>query len=121
MRLTRSAAAIAALLPLTAACSRAAASPEAPRLDRSCERAVAAPAAGDVEIARLQEDLRERRSGAGAAERLGYRFVARARLTNDPGVYALAEQAAACLESMQPNEPAALLLKGHVLHQMHRF
>jgi tetratricopeptide (TPR) repeat protein len=33
----------------------------------------------------------------------------------------VAEQAAACLESMQPNEPAALLLRGHVLHQMHRF
>ena len=121
MTLTRSAAAIAALLPLTAACSRAAASPEAPRLDRSCALAVAAPAAGDVEIAKLQEDLRERRGGVRAAEQLGYRFVARARLSNDPGGYVMAEQAAACLESMQPNEPAALLLRGHVSHQMHRF
>ena len=64
--------------------------------------------------------MRERRA-ARAAEHLGYRFVARARMSNDPGDYALAEQAAACLESMQPNEPAALLLRGHVLHQMHRF
>ena len=38
-----------------------------------------------------------------------------------PGDYAVAEQAAACLESMQPGDPAALLLRGHVLHQMHRF
>jgi len=33
----------------------------------------------------------------------------------------VAEQAATCLESMQPADPAALLLRGHVLHQMHRF
>jgi tetratricopeptide (TPR) repeat protein len=121
MTLTRSLAAMAAVLPLAAACTRAAATPGAPRLDRSCELAVAAPAAGDPEIAKLQEDLRERRGGARAAEQLGYRFVARARMANDPGGYAVAEQAAACLESMQPHDPAALLLRGHVLHQMHRF
>ena len=56
-----------------------------------------------------------------AAEQLGYRFISRARLTNDPGFYKVAEQAAACLESIAPGEPAALLLRGHVLHQMHRF
>ena len=33
----------------------------------------------------------------------------------------MAEQAAACLESITPKEPAALLLRGHVLHQLHRF
>ena len=38
-----------------------------------------------------------------------------------PGYYKVAEQAAACLESIEPKEPAALLLRGHVLHQMHRF
>jgi tetratricopeptide (TPR) repeat protein len=42
-------------------------------------------------------------------------------MSNDPGHYKVAEQAAACLESIAPNEPAALLLGGHVLHQMHRF
>ena len=65
--------------------------------------------------------MREHRAPARAAEHLGYRFVARARLSNDPGYYKVAEQAAACLESITPNEPAALLLRGHVLHQMHRF
>jgi tetratricopeptide (TPR) repeat protein len=50
-----------------------------------------------------------------------YRLVARARLSNDTGDYAVAEQAAACIESITPNEPAAWLLRGHVLHQMHRF
>jgi tetratricopeptide (TPR) repeat protein len=119
-----SAAAIALLLPLAAACSRSvarSARSEPPAVDRSCQVVLAAPAAGDHDISTLQDDLRERRAAARAAEHLGYRFVARARISNDPGDYALAEQAAACLQSMQPDDPAALLLRGHVLHQMHRF
>jgi tetratricopeptide (TPR) repeat protein len=121
MTFTWSAATIALLLPLGTACSRTVARSESPGIDRSCQVVVAVPAAGDHDIARLQDDLRERRAAARAAEHLGYRFVSRARMSNDAGDYALAEQAAACLESMQPNEPAALLLRGHVLHQMHRF
>ena len=88
--------------------------------DRACQAAVAAPAGGDNDISRLQRNLRERRD-ARAAEQLGYRFVSRARLSHDPGDYAMAEQAAACLETIIPNEPAAWLLRGHVLHQLHRF
>ena len=65
--------------------------------------------------------MRRRHAAARAAEHLGYRFVARARVSHDPGDYAIAEQAAACLESMQPNEPAARLLRGYVLHKLHRF
>jgi tetratricopeptide (TPR) repeat protein len=120
MTFTWSAATIALLLPLAAACSRTAARSETVRVDPSCQVVVAVPAAGDRDIAKLQDDLRERRT-ARAAEHLGYRFVFRARVSNDPGDYAVAEQAAACLESLQPNDPAALLLRGHVLHQMHRF
>ena len=121
MTLTRSAATIALFLPMAAACSKAAARSDTAGIDRSCQVVVAVPAAGDRDIAKLQDDVREHRAAARAAEHLGYRFVARARTSNDPGHYAVAEQAAACLESMQPNEPAALLLRGHVLHQMHRF
>ena len=121
MRFTWSAATIVLLLPLAAACSKAVGRSVTPDVDRPCQVVVAVPAAGDHDIATLQDDLRERRAAARAAEHLGYRFVARARTSNDPGDYAVAEQAAACLESMQPNEPAALLLRGHVLHQMHRF
>ncbi len=80
-----------------------------------------ADAGGDAEIMKLQQDLRGHRDARRAAEHLGYRFVARARLSNDAGYYTVAEQTAACLESMAPNEPAALLLRGHALHQMHRF
>ena len=115
------AATIALFLPLAAACTRTVARSEPTSIDRSCQLVIAAPAAGDRDIATLQDDLRERRAAARAAEHLGYRFVARARISNDPGDYAVAEQAAACLASMQPEDPAALLLRGHVLHQRHRF
>ena len=95
-------------------------SPQPAAIDRACLMAVAANAGNDKDIVKLQQDLRERRDPR-AAEHLGYRFVARARLSNDPGDYTVAEQAAACLESITPGEPAALLLRGHVLHQLHRF
>ena len=121
MTFTWSAATIALLLPLAAACSRPVARRKPLDLDRSCQVVVAVPAGGDRDIATLQDDLRAGRAAARAAEHLGYRFVARARIANDPGDYAVAEQAAACLASMQPDDPAALLLRGHVLHQMHRF
>ena len=120
-----SATTIALLLPLAAACSRPAAQSAAhspvPGVDRSCQVVAAAPAPGDPDIPKLQEDLRQGRGAGRAAEHLGYRFVARARVSNDPGDYAVAEQAAACLASMRPDDPAALLLRGHVLHQLHRF
>ncbi len=92
-----------------------------PSLDRACTVAIAADSRNDSEIAKLQQQLTEQRAPARAAEHLGYRFVALARLSNDPGYYKVAEQAAACLESITPKEPAALLLRGHVLHQLHRF
>ena len=114
-----------ALLLSLAACRQAVpdskSKPESPILDRACLVAVAADARGDKDISKLQQDLRGRREPARAAENLGYRFISMARLRNDPGYYKVAEQAAACLESMKPNEPTALLLRGHVFHQMHRF
>jgi tetratricopeptide (TPR) repeat protein len=75
----------------------------------------------DRMIARLQQQAREGVVPEGAIVRLGYAYVARARFSGDAGDYKLAEQAAACLDSRRPGDPAALLLKGHVLHQMHRF
>jgi tetratricopeptide (TPR) repeat protein len=90
-------------------------------LEQACAVAAAADGRGDRNIAALQDDLRAGRSPARAAEHLGYRFVAQARLTNDPGYYTVAEQASACLETLHAGDAAALLLRGHVLHQMHRF
>jgi len=92
-----------------------------PVQDRACLVTIAAGSGNDTEIGKLQEDLREQRAPARAAEQLGYRFIAKARLTHDSGFYTVAEQAAACLDSISRSDPAALLLRGHVLHQMHRF
>ena len=97
----------------------------APRAIDACAAALA-PAAGQSErdraIARAQQDAgTPAHAHGGALERLGYLYISRARVSNDPGDYTLAEKAADCLESRYPNEAAALLLRGHVLHQLHRF
>jgi tetratricopeptide (TPR) repeat protein len=75
----------------------------------------------DRDITRAQEEARGTPHAKQALERLGYLYVARARVSNDPGDYKLAEMAAACLDSRYPGEASALLLRGHVLHQLHRF
>ncbi|HEY1304030.1 MAG TPA: tetratricopeptide repeat protein [Vicinamibacterales bacterium] len=114
----------ALLLLFTPACSRTPQTdhrPDAPPLNQACVVPVVADARGDADITKLQQDLRERRASARAAEQLGYRFISLARVSNDPGFYKIAEQSAACLESFEPDAPAALLLRGHVLHQLHRF
>jgi tetratricopeptide (TPR) repeat protein len=75
----------------------------------------------DRAIARAQQDARAAAQPGPALERLGYLFVARARISNDPGDYTLAEKTADCLDARQPGQAAAMLLRGHVLHQLHRF
>lgn len=112
---------IALALLLSQACSESRPKTATTTLTRACQVAAAARADDNPAIAKLQSDLRERRMPARAAEQLGYHYIAKARLTNDAGFYTMAEQSAACLESFEPNDPAALLLRGHALHQMHRF
>jgi tetratricopeptide (TPR) repeat protein len=121
MKANRPLAALALALPIATACNRSIPQPVPSTLAQPCTVAVTADASNNAEILALQQDLRERRTPARTAEHLGYRFISRARLTNDPGYYKVAEQAAVCLESFQPGEPSALLLRGHVLHQLHRF
>ena len=75
----------------------------------------------DRDIARLQERARREPNPRLALEQLGYRYVAKARAGNDPGDYKLAEKTAECIESTSPDDASALLLRGHVLHQLHRF
>jgi tetratricopeptide (TPR) repeat protein len=72
-------------------------------------------------IAHLQEHARGGAHSKAALERLGYAYIARARVGNDPGDYKLAQMVAECLDARHPGDPAALLLRGHVLHQLHRF
>jgi tetratricopeptide (TPR) repeat protein len=54
-------------------------------------------------------------------EKLGWLFVQKARLSNDPGFYKLAEQCALAIEDAHPRQPDALLLRGHAAGAMHRF
>jgi len=75
----------------------------------------------DRQITRLQERARHDRDPHPALEQLGYRYVARARARHDDGDYRLAESVASCMEVTRPDDPAAMLLRGHALHQLHRF
>lgn len=98
-------------------------STHAPSLD-ACQ-CVLAPHAGDApldkQIAQAREAVRAGRTPAVALERLGWLFVAKARSSFDESFYKLAEQCAQCLDSRQPGDVGAMLLRGHVLHNLHRF
>ena len=96
----------------------------APILAPPCQVALAqGPQDSDIDrtISELQKRARQPRGGEHALEQLGYQYIARARVNNDPGDYKLAEHAADCLESRHANDPAALLVRRHALHQLHRF
>jgi len=75
----------------------------------------------DRAIGDLQEQARTSVRKRQVLEQLGYQFVNRARLANDPGDYVLAEQVAVCIDEQDRGDLAALLLRGHALHQLHRF
>jgi tetratricopeptide (TPR) repeat protein len=75
----------------------------------------------DQEIRQRQEQIRAGRQTDLALEQLGWLFVAKARETFDPGCYKLAEQCAVALDARQPHCAEALLLRGHVLQNLHRF
>lgn len=86
---------------------------------------VLAPHAGaapeDREIVRWQERARGPESRADTFERLGWAYVAKARRTGDAGFYKLAEKTADVAEAAFGPAPEARLLRGHVLHNLHRF
>ena len=75
----------------------------------------------DEEIRKLQSELGDVRDPVPYLERLGWLFVAKARRSFDPGYYRLAEATAHCMNVYRPAGLEALLLTGHVLHQVHRF
>ena len=108
-----------------AACSRTAVRHDrSPQLSTACQVALAAgPQSSPIDrtIADLQAQARQSVRARPSLEQLGYAFVAKARAGNDPGAYRLAESAATCLDEQHPGDPSALLLRGHALHQLHRF
>ena len=75
----------------------------------------------DEQIRKAQERLRAHGISGSAVLKLGRLFISKARLTDDPGYYRLAEQCGATVEAKDPNYADALLLRGHSLTAMHQF
>jgi tetratricopeptide (TPR) repeat protein len=75
----------------------------------------------DGEISQLQQRIREGRNVELWLDRLGWAFVAKARESFDPGFYKLAEQCARCIQKRNPQSQEAMLLRAHVLQNLHRF
>jgi tetratricopeptide (TPR) repeat protein len=75
----------------------------------------------DIEISQLQQRIREGRNVELWLDRLGWAFVAKARESFDPGFYKLAEQCARLIELRNPQSQEAMLLRAHVLQNLHRF
>ena len=75
----------------------------------------------DKEISRLQQRIRDGRNLQAGLEQLGWAFVTKARESFDPGFYKLAEQCALCIEKRNLQSHEAMLLRAHVLQNLHRF
>ena len=75
----------------------------------------------DREISQLQQQIRSGRNVQLWLEQLGWAFVAKARESFDPGFYKLAEQCARCIEKRNTQTQEAMLLRAHVLQNLHRF
>jgi tetratricopeptide (TPR) repeat protein len=75
----------------------------------------------DKEISRLQQQIRTGKHLRLGLEQLGWAFVTKARESFDPGFYKLAEQCARSLELRNPESEEAMLLRAHVLQNLHRF
>jgi tetratricopeptide (TPR) repeat protein len=75
----------------------------------------------DREIMRLQDQARSNSERPDTMKRLGWAFIAKARLSYDPGYYKLSEQCALCVRSKNDDDPDALLLQGHILQSLHKF
>src|SRR5437016_4211778 len=85
----------------------------------SCDIALAPT--GDAAITKLQSRARDSKTPLAFLEQLGWAYIAKARNTFDPGYYKLAEHTALCMEDKSPGNLDALLLRGHVLHSLHKF
>src|SRR5688572_12826686 len=75
----------------------------------------------DKDIRRFQDQVRRGHNRSAAIERLGWAFVAKARISFDSGFYKLAEACAKALDFDSPGCAEALLLRGHVLQNLHEF
>jgi tetratricopeptide (TPR) repeat protein len=116
---------VIAFIALIGPLSAAAAEPDGPaQATDPCALTLAPPEGAekeDLEIIRLQNKVRTTSDSTGWKEQLGWAFVQKARVSFDPGYYKLAEQCALCLETSKPGCAEALLLRAHVLNNLHQF
>jgi len=75
----------------------------------------------DGQIRASQRRLKASATPAPELERLGWLYVAKARMSSDPGYFTLAGLAADALEEKFNLTQEAWLLRGHVLQTRHRF
>jgi tetratricopeptide (TPR) repeat protein len=75
----------------------------------------------DREIQNWQTRIRAEPGSAGDYERLGWAYITKARRTLDTGYYKLAEKTADAMDARFGSSPSSLLLRGHVLDNLHRF
>jgi tetratricopeptide (TPR) repeat protein len=87
--------------------------------------ALALATGNSEEIASLQRDAEKADDPSPALQKIGWKYIEKARTTYDPGYYKLAEQCALCMETLGGRgripRTDALLLRGHALVNMHRF
>lgn len=116
---------VIAFIALISPLSTGAAEPDGPaQATDPCALTLAPPEGAekeDLEIIRLQNKVRTTSDSTGWMEQLGWAFVQKARVSFDPGYYKLAEQCALCLEISKPGCAEALLLRAHVLNNLHQF
>ncbi|MCX6955565.1 MAG: hypothetical protein NTV51_25745 [Verrucomicrobia bacterium] len=93
--------------------------------DELAEAIVLTPQGGttveDQAIAAWQSRASVPAANAEAWERLGWAYVAKARRTLDAGFFKLAEKTADASDARFGVRPEMRLLRGHVLHNLHRF
>jgi tetratricopeptide (TPR) repeat protein len=70
---------------------------------------------------RVKASLASNQVVAGCYERLGWAYISKARRTLDAGYYKLAEKTADAMDARFGASDEALLLRGSVYHNLHRF
>ncbi|MDB6029820.1 MAG: Tetratricopeptide 2 repeat protein [Verrucomicrobiales bacterium] len=75
----------------------------------------------DREIRELQKKIRSNQNTAANLDKLGWMYVLKARTAFDPGFFKQAEACAEVLKTEFPGGMEFLLLKGHVLQNLHHF
>ena len=122
MKIVWSLAVSALILAVSGACNRKTPESSQPAMrDRGCLVATAADHRNDGEIAKLQQDLREHPA---PPKRPSFSAIASSRkraCRTMPASTRWPSRRPRVSSRWRPDEPAALLLRGHVLHQMHRF